>query len=262
MTFVKKILHWLIGKTANQDVSEQPDFIEIPKSDGRDLVRQLALDTVSLSQIPHLRTLVGASISSPIENRVLAWRKSVAEALLELQQRRPSDIDFDSLVKSEEFGTTWLRATNVVITNHRKEKHEMLRNAVLNSALPSAPEDDERTIFLNFVDEFSVVDVLILTTLLHPATYNLLGFSLDEGNWRSNAGAFELFDFMQKETPGNELKFDFFVQALSKFHARSLISNTHSESRELSNMSHVPEVTSFGRRFLKFIESPLDEPTT
>ena len=64
-----------------------------------------------------------------------------------------------------------LRATNAAMSTHRKEKHEMLRNAVLNSALPNAPEDDERTVFLNLVDEFSVTHILVL-----KAFQSLLGY--------------------------------------------------------------------------------------
>ena len=58
--------------------------------------------------------------------------------------------------------TTMLNAARIVTYTHRKEKHEMLRNAVLNSALPNAPEDDERTVFLNLAEEFSVAHIHVL----------------------------------------------------------------------------------------------------
>ena len=64
--------------------------------------------------------------------------------------------------RDEEFAQLAACTRMQFMFTHRKEKHEMLRNAVLNSALPNAPEDDERTVFLNLVDEFSLHTFMIL----------------------------------------------------------------------------------------------------
>lgn len=229
---------------------------KVPGPGRSDLVRKGIVGI--MSAIPFAAPIVDMVLPSPFGNRLIKWLMELKEDFEKLE-KKVAELDTKALAEDEEFMTTMLNAARIVSYTHREEKHEMLRNALLNSTLPEAPVDDERAVFLNLIEEFSVADVLILKVLLHPAIYDLFGFSLDDGNWRNNSGAFELFEFVQKETPDNDLKFDFFVQALSKFHARSLISNTHSEGGVISRMSHHPELTSFGRRFLQFIESPLDD---
>ena len=259
MKILRKILKLLLGKPATEESVKQSDLVNIPKSDARDLVRQLILDSLALTQIPHLSTLVGTAISAPIEKRVFVWRSSVVEAILELQRTRPADINVEELAQNEEFGTTVLRATNVVMSTHRKEKHDMLRNAVLNSALPDAPVDDERTVFLNFIDQLSPTHAIILKTFSQPVVSDGLGFSLEDSDWKSNVGVGFLFDFVQNVTPETELDYNFFILVLSDLHNRDLISNTHQERHSLARFSHWPELTALGCRFLKFIESPFDD---
>ena len=43
-------------------------------------------------------------------------------------------------------------ATQIAIRNHQRKKLEALRNAVLNSALVNASEEDIQLMFLNFIE--------------------------------------------------------------------------------------------------------------
>ena len=228
---------------------------DIPEPDSKDQIRKVIV--AALGPIPGASLIADLVLASPFQDRLIDWLRDFAEKFERLCERVES-IDSKTLVKDEAFRTTFFNAMRLVTYTHRKEKHEMLRNAVLNSALPDAPVDDERTVFLNLVEEFSVLHMLVLKTFRHPGIANLSGFSIDDGNWRNNAGVFELFEFIQKEFPEIDLGFDFYVHVLSEFHTRELISNTHSKRGEFSRMSHHPELTTFGHRFLKFIESPLD----
>ena len=262
MKILRKILKLLLGKPATEESVKQSDLVNIPKSDARDLVRQLILDSLALTQIPHLSTLVGTAISAPIEKRVFVWRSSVVEAILELQRTRPADIKVEELAQNEEFGTTVLRATNVVMSTHRKEKHDMLRNAVLNSALPDAPVDDERTVFLNLIEEFSVTHIFILLSLEQFRAPRGLSLSLSNPQWRNESQLKELYELLSKHLQEPRPQYQFFVSILSDVYNKGLIDNYHSDESHPSSPSKrslSPELTDFGRRFLDFNESPLDD---
>ena len=234
-----------------------PAIPDIPKADGSDLVYKVGLAVLSLIPLP-ITPVVEMMIRSPTDKRNDNWRSEMTLAVKYLGERL-SEVEFSALKQDEEFATTLLRATRAAMSTHRKEKHEMLRNAVLHSALPNAPEDDERTVFLNLVDEFSVAHILILKTFSQPVVSDGLGFSLEDSDWKSNMGVGFLFDFVQNVTPETELDYNFFILVLSDLHNRDLISNTHQERHVLARFSHWPELTTFGGKFLNFIESPLDD---
>lgn len=230
---------------------------EVPRPDRSDLVRKGIVGI--MSAIPFAAPIVDMVLPSTFENRLITWLMKLKEDFEKLE-KKVDELDPKALAEDEEFMTTVLNAARIVSFTHRKEKHEMLRNVVLNSALPDAPEDDERTVFLNLVEEFSVSHILVLKAFRLPGIRDLLGFSLEVGEWRENAGVGELFDFVTNSTPELDIKFDFFVLVLSGLHARQLIGNSHQEVRRtLTRISHTPELTAFGQRFLKFIESPLDD---
>ena len=42
-------------------------------------------------------------------------------------------------------------------------KHKVLQNALLNSALPSAPEEDRRDIFFGLIDDFTPSHLRLLS---------------------------------------------------------------------------------------------------
>ena len=230
---------------------------EVPKPDGSDLARKAMVAIASV--IPFAAPIVDMVLPSPFGNKLIKWLMELKEDFEKLE-KKVGELDAKALAEDEEFMTTMLNAARIVSYTHRKEKHEMLRNAVLKSALPEAPVDDERTVFLNLVEELSVSHIQVLKAFRLPGITEVLGFSLESGDWRMNAGVGLLFDFAMKSTPELDVKFDFFVLILSELHARELIANSHQEVRHtLSRLSHTPELTSFGHRFLKFIESPLDD---
>ena len=146
------------------------------------------------------------------------------------------------------------------MSTHREEKHEMLRNAVLHSALPNAPIDDERTVFLNLLDEFSVAHIQVLKAFDHLYALEGLWLSFEDAKWRLNGLALDsLFDFVGREIQGARPEYHLFISILSDLHNRELISNTHPRKGLAARMSDQPELTDFGRKFLEFIEFPLDD---
>jgi hypothetical protein len=65
-----------------------------------------------------------------------------------------------------------LQATSIALRNHQKEKLEALRNAVVNSVLPSSADDDIKLMFLDLVDELKVSHLRLLRLLYEPNKYS------------------------------------------------------------------------------------------
>jgi hypothetical protein len=59
------------------------------------------------------------------------------------------------VVDNDLFVDAVVTATRTVEHTHQEDKISALRNAVLNSVAPGAPDADTQAIFLNFVDRFT-----------------------------------------------------------------------------------------------------------
>ena len=93
-------------------------------------------------------------IAPPIQRRRDEWLKGVMERLSALEQ--DNCLKIDDLASNDVFVSTITQATTIALRNHRKEKLDALRNAVLNTAIGRSPDDSKRELFLNFVDVFTV----------------------------------------------------------------------------------------------------------
>lgn len=100
-----------------------------------------------------------------VNKRLQEFFDAVASGLGELQ------VQFDNL--SDSFWTTCLHAAEVVRRTHQMEKREALKNAVINSAKPSAPEDNLQHIFVNLIDEFTPLHLRLLGLFVHPNRFGI-----------------------------------------------------------------------------------------
>ncbi len=231
---------------------------EVPKPDGSDLARKAMVAIASV--IPFAAPVVDMVLPSPFGNKLIKWLMELKEDFEKLE-KKVGELDAKALAEDEEFMTTMLNAARIVSYTHRKEKHEMLRNAVLNSALPDAPEDDERTAFINLIEEFSVAHIMILLSLKQFKAPQGLSLSLSDPQWRINSQLNTLYDLLSKHLQEPRPQYQFFISILSDVYNKALIANYHSDESHPSSpsrRSYCPELTNFGHRFLDFIESPLD----
>jgi len=102
-------------------------------------------------------------LAPPIERRREAWLNNLADRLSKLEQA--GRLNIGDLNENDEFVTTVMRASQVAVRNHQKEKIVALSNAVLNTALGDMPECSVREMFIGFVDEFTVWHMRILGAL-------------------------------------------------------------------------------------------------
>lgn len=105
-----------------------------------------------------------------LERRRDEWITAIASAVEELQER-VEGITPESLAQDESFITVALHASQIALRNHQTEKLAALRNAVQNSALSSAPEDDLKLMFVDLVDTLTPWHLRILKLVSDPPAW-------------------------------------------------------------------------------------------
>lgn len=107
-------------------------------------------------------------IGPSLERRKEDWLKYLAEAVDELRERLDG-FDPRDLEGNERFVDAVLAASTIAMKSHQREKLEMLRNALVNSLLPHAPDEHEQLTFLRLIDELTPLHVRMLSVLDDPA---------------------------------------------------------------------------------------------
>ena len=127
--------------------SENETSLEVPKESFGDYAH--AATKGMLGCVPGVGAAVAEGfnriVQPPIEKRRGEWMERVTEAIQRLQDE--AKIKPEDLQNNEAFISTVLQASQIAQRNHQQEKIDALRNAVLNSALPSAPDDSRQQMF-------------------------------------------------------------------------------------------------------------------
>ena len=137
------------------------------KSTGRELVERVgeaALGSVPLVG-PALAVTFVTALGWRLEQRREQWFTGLAEAVDELGER------VDGLADDDRFVDAVVTATRTVEHTHHEEKIAALRNAVLNSVAPGAPDVDTQAIFFNLVDRFTPSHLRLLTLWDDPPAW-------------------------------------------------------------------------------------------
>jgi hypothetical protein len=145
---------------------------EIPKTRGAlDATRDAA--RAALSVVPvvggPLQVAFEALFASPLEKRKEAWLQNLADVVVELGARVDA-LTPERLAEDEVFVTVVMQASQIAVRNHRVEKLQALRNAVLNSVLSPIDEDD-KFIFLRLIDQLAPAHLGLLKFLASPAEW-------------------------------------------------------------------------------------------
>jgi hypothetical protein len=192
-------------------------------------------------------------IAPPLERRRDAWIESISNGLNELAQK-VEGFKLEDLTKNEAFITTVTHASQAAIRNHQKEKLEALRNAVLNAALPNAPEQDLQLMFLTYVDTLTTWHLVILKFLDDPKEWggkNLIVYP----NW-SMGGVNAALEHAFPSLRSKRETYDVFIKDL---YSRGLISTDSLHVMISGESILASRTTNMGKRFLTYISSPLDD---
>lgn len=96
--------------------------------------------------------------------RMQEWLTDLAVALRELEERVG---DFEHLANNEAFVDAVAAGTRIA-ERSRREKRELLRNAVLNTALAVDPDEDRQHVFFDLIDRLPPVSLRLLKFLADP----------------------------------------------------------------------------------------------
>lgn len=106
-------------------------------------------------------------LAPSLERRRDEWMGYLGEAVEELRERLDG-FDPRDLEGNEQFVSSVLAASTLAMRTHQTEKLRMLRNAIVNSVLPGAPDDYEQMAFLRYVDELTPLHARVLAFVADP----------------------------------------------------------------------------------------------
>ncbi|MEU4332549.1 hypothetical protein [Nonomuraea dietziae] len=108
-----------------------------------------------------------AGLNHKLNQRREQWLAELAEGVEELRQRFDA-FDPDALVTNDVFVDAVMTATQTAFRTSSQEKIAILRNAVLNSAMPGAPEPDIQQLYLELIDRLTPTHLRLLILLNDP----------------------------------------------------------------------------------------------
>jgi hypothetical protein len=227
--------------------------IEKPKPTKADAAYSLA--KVGLSAIPVLggtaAEIFSVVIAPPIAKRTVEWIESISERLKNLE-KTVDGFKLENLAENEVFTTVVLQATQIAIRNHQQEKIEALRNAVINTAVGINISEDEKQIFLEYVDSLTPSHMKLLEFLDNPTAYGK-AHNVKYGNY-SQASVSTILEEAFTEWKGKRSDYDLIAQDL---YARGLLgsqaNDLHVGVSATDQGMYARRTTDRGRRFLEFI---------
>ncbi len=156
---------------ANQNKKEKKASSGKPKAGVGDYVHTGV--RAGLSMIPVyggvIKEFFNIIIAPPLQKHLIEWVESSETQLHNLEDEIES-FTIENLNKDSIFATKFSYALQIAIRNHRKEKLDALRNALLNTALSSKSDtqDSLQHMFLNYIDVLTPWHLKILMFLNDP----------------------------------------------------------------------------------------------
>ena len=208
-----------------------------------------------LSVIPSLGSpaslLLDTVFTTPLDKRKQEWLERLAEVVTEIQ-KRVNDLTPEKLSKDQAFVTVALQASQIAIRNHQKEKIDALCGAVLNSALPNAPEEDQRLIFLRLIDHLTPWHLRILALSNDPAEW-MRKYGKHNPGWVSGG----LSDVINLCFPALQDKGEFCEQVIRDLQSEGLlVQGSYLNTMMTSSGMLASRTSNTGKTFVRFITSP------
>lgn len=224
---------------------------DIPKPTGGDVAHFLA--RAAIGSIPVVGAagleLFNAVIGPPLSRRRDEWLNALAEQFARIE-KTVDGFKVENLKDDEVFITAVLHAMAAALRTHQKEKLDALRNAILNVALHTSPDEDMQFMFLGFIDKFTPWHIRVLMHFHENPPDWMLG-----SDPAYLAKAFpELLQQADEELSG---RVEFFMQIVHDLESSGLL-DTQSPPRATSGRGNpIGKSTELGAQFLQFIASPI-----
>ena len=189
-------------------------------------------------------------ITAPIRGkRFSTWCEQMRLRLNDLS-RKVEGLTPETLAQDEAFFSTFSRATQAALNTHHDEKLEALRNAVLNVSVGKAPSEDKQSMFLNWIERFSVLHLRILGFAEDTERYS--------GKWtKVGPGTIPIHQYIAIGLPDVATEFQLVNAVVSELGSLGLI-GVSSAAGPIPTFSRW--ITNLGEEFLRFIREPVVVP--
>jgi hypothetical protein len=193
--------------------------------------------------------IFAALVSSPLEMRRQEWMEEVGKALGMLEKEKR--ISLEELRENDAFIDTVLLASQAALRNSQADKKTALRNAILNSALPHAPDESLRQFFVSLVDTFTVWHIRILKLFQDPAKWAQVNDHQFPRVYTSS-----LFLVLESAFPELGGRRSFYDQLWKDLYARGLVNTDGLHTMMTATGIMARRTSDLGNQFLNFIEKP------
>lgn len=226
------------------------------KSTGRELVERVAeagFGTVPLVGNALAITFVTA-VNWRLNQRREEWFTELAEGVEELR-RQVDGLSLEELADNGLFVDAVVSATRTIEHTHQSEKIEALRNAVLNSVSPDAPDADTQAIILNLIDQFTPSHLRLITLWDDPPAW----FASHDIPQPQAAYVTSRTVTVEAGLPEMRGRKDFYLLVANELVSSGMLNASLTGSvQPPSLMSRL--TTEFDRQFVRFISPPPGAP--
>jgi hypothetical protein len=223
------------------------------KSAGREIVERAA--EAALGSVPLVGSALAVTFVTAVgwrlQQRQEQWLTQLAEGVEELRQKADG-LDIGKLADDDRFVDAVVMATRTVGHTSQQAKITALRNAVLNSVAPDAPDADTQAIFLDMIDRFTPSHLRLLTLWNDPPGW----FSSHQGLTVPVAGmAGSRTQTVEAGLPEMQGRREFYLLVAGELHDAGLMTATLSGMVSASALMD-RLTTDFGQQLVRFISPP------
>lgn len=225
------------------------DHEEKPEVSAADVAHAVVKGAVSAVPVVGgvLSETLSLIFSPPLEKRREKWIETLADAIEEIK-RRLDDFSPEKLSQNEAFVTTAMHASQIASRTHQEEKLRALRNAIVNAAMPDAPDETKQQIFLEHVDSLTPWHLRILAFFESPQAW------FQRHNIRRpNITAGAQSHILEAGIPELRGQREFYDQIIKDLEARGLVPGGGIHVMVSEHGLWQPRITNWGREFLRFI---------
>jgi hypothetical protein len=235
------------------DIEKAKKELQPDGFDGAITVAATALGVVPIAGST-LASLLMAAVGSGLGRRRDRFIILLAEQLNILFTEQKTRLDAKELFEDEQFVTVVAQATDIAVRNHQKEKIDALRNATINTALPSELPDDEQLLFVSWIDDLTALHIRILTFSQNPRNW------MDANELKPRSVRDQLFIDPDAVISRLAVDPDLYDQIIRDLIARGLIQND--PIHQINSMSSNDRLdfsylTEMGKRMLNFLSQPV-----
>jgi len=187
-------------------------------------------------------------LEPPVTRRRDDWLRELAEAVDGLKAK-VDGFKIEDLANNEAFVSAAIQATRIAVSTHQATKREMLRNALLNVAAGTGPQEDLQEVFIAAIETLSPTHMKVLKFLWTGLT------DLDKAGLWNSLHPYALGNYstaIGQLYPDLKGQDDLLSFVMTDLHSRGF----SKVARPGGSFAGAPAVTNMGIEFLRFVLEP------